>query len=215
MRFLERLKLREPNKAASTPTHLATGESAAVNHNQTGLELAEKGLYAEALEEFNRATREESGYAEAYYNKGVTYDILGHFDKSIKCYEHAIRVEPDYVEAYNNLGVALTNTGQCLEAIKTYMKAIRLKPDYLEAHNNLGMAYYNWGSYPEAIKALRKALQIEPSYPHAHYSLGLVYIDLRDKQLALDEYEALKDMFPDIANDLLDKIHRHFSIAKG
>jgi tetratricopeptide (TPR) repeat protein len=93
------------------------------------------------------------------------------------------------------------------------MKAIRLKPDYVEVHNNLGMAYYNWGSYYEAIKALRRALQIEPKYPHAHYSLGLVYIDLRDKVLALEEYEVLKDMAPDIADHLLDKIHRQFSMG--
>ncbi|HXI23817.1 MAG TPA: tetratricopeptide repeat protein, partial [Pyrinomonadaceae bacterium] len=96
-----------------------------------------------------------------------------------------------------------------IEAIKTYMRALRLAPNSVDTRTNLGMAYYNIGSYAEATKAFNQALQIEPESVQAHYGLGLVYIDLRRKDLALSEVEALENSGrKDVAASLLERVER-------
>jgi tetratricopeptide (TPR) repeat protein len=91
------------------------------------------------------------------------------------------------------------------------MKALRLKPDSIDVRNNLGMAYYNIGSYCEATKAFKQALRFKDDNVQAHYGLALVHIDLRLRESALEEHNALVNLGQtQVAAQLLDEIHRQF-----
>jgi hypothetical protein len=41
----------------------------------------------------------------------------------------------------------------------------------------------------------------------AHYNLGLTYFDQERRKLALDQYEILKGLASDLANDLFERIY--------
>ena len=88
------------------------------------------------------------------------------------------------------------------EGIEALEKAIRFKPDDAKAHFNLGMAYNDIGRFPEAIEAFRQAICIKPDYAEAHCILGGVYFILEDRCSALLEYEILKDLDEDLAEEL-------------
>jgi len=89
------------------------------------------------------------------------------------------------------------------------VQAIRVDSNNAELRKNLGVAYFNIGSYLEAVKALKQALQLNPDDADTHYFLGLVYIELKDKELALQEHKALQELqHPDTARQLYDQIDR-------
>jgi Flp pilus assembly protein TadD len=179
-------------------------------HYESGLNLVDRGLYTEAVEEFKQAIKKNATSAQAHRDLANAYKNLGRVDKAIRAYQDALRIQPSF-ETYNELGMAYDSKGKVVEAIKMYMKALRLKPESIDIRNNLGMAYYNVGSYAEATKAFHQALQIKKDSGQAHYGLALVHIDQRLKEPALEEHQVLKNLGEvEIAAQLLDEINRQF-----
>jgi len=181
---------------------------AAFDHNVTGLDLMQRGLIAEALEEFRKGLRHSPDSAELCYNMGVAHDYLAETRKAAEFYERATKLDPEFVEAFCGLGTAYSKLGKGLEAIRACIQAIRLQPSHLDAHNALALAYFHWGSYPEAAKACNKALAIDPGYTQARYTLGLIHLDLGEKESALAQYNILKDSDPSLAEYLFQQIPR-------
>lgn len=56
----------------------------------------------------------------AYYNLGVVYSEMMHYDMALGCYEKAALERPMYAEAYCNMGVIYKNRGDLESAIACY-----------------------------------------------------------------------------------------------
>ena len=56
-------------------------------------------------------------------------------------------------------------------------------------HTELAAAYYSRGSMAVALQELRTAVAADPDYASAYSMFGLVYMDLREKELARDNFE--------------------------
>ncbi len=59
-----------------------------------GIEVAQRGLWREALYRFERAVALEPTYAAAHNNLAVAYEQLGLFDKAREAYERALTLDP-------------------------------------------------------------------------------------------------------------------------
>ena len=81
----------------------------------------------DSISAYGRAIRLKPGYAEAYYNQGVSKGELGRHDDAITDYDEAIRLKPDFAEAYSNRGHSKETLGQHDDAIADCNEAIRLK----------------------------------------------------------------------------------------
>jgi Tfp pilus assembly protein PilF len=60
-----------------------------------GIQVAQKGLWREAIYRWERATQLDPGYAAAYNNLAVAYEHEGQLDKARQAYEKAIELEPN------------------------------------------------------------------------------------------------------------------------
>jgi tetratricopeptide (TPR) repeat protein len=105
-----------------------------------------------------------------------------------------------------------------------------IKPDFGEAYSQLGLAYLHLDKGKEAAESFKQALLFIPNDIVARYGLGLAYVQLGDKESAMQEYKALKELadgvekqyreddrgelaaslFKSIANELLKKIEKRF-----
>jgi len=139
---------------------------------------------------------------------GTAYYDEGKYKDAIESYKHAIEIKPDFAEAYYGLGGAYFKLEMYQEAIEAFKQAIKINPNLLAAHYGLGIAYFQSGMYREAIQANKQAIQINPVNAETHLALGVIYILLNDKDAALKEYEILKDLDPQMANELLTKIDK-------
>jgi tetratricopeptide (TPR) repeat protein len=177
-------------------------------HYNLGLAYGKLGSYQKQIEAYKQAVRIKPDYADAFYNLGLAYDKLGSRQEAMEAYKQAIKIKPDYIEARNNLGVAYGKLGRWQDAIDVYKQAIRIHPDDAEAHSNLGVAYGNLDRYQEAIDAYKQALKIKPDLVEAHYNLGYTYLAMSDKNSALAEYNILKSLNSELANNLFKEINK-------
>ncbi|MFC2060313.1 tetratricopeptide repeat protein [Chloroflexota bacterium] len=65
-------------------------QSAAVQHNTRGCDLGEQGQYDEAISEFGKAIELDPNRTKAYYNRGLTYALLGKKAEAIADFEKFI-----------------------------------------------------------------------------------------------------------------------------
>jgi Tfp pilus assembly protein PilF len=60
-----------------------------------GIQVAQRGLWREAIYRWERATQLDPSYAAAFNNLAVAYEHEGQLDKARAAYEKAIELEPN------------------------------------------------------------------------------------------------------------------------
>jgi len=159
--------------------------------------------YLEAKKWYEEAVRlvEDNGI---YINSlGLTYYILGEYDKAIEFFNKALLIgkkvypdeilHPDIAIRYNNIGSAYFSKTDCDKAIEFYNKALliykKIYPDEKHpcialGYNNIGSAYDFKKDYDKAIDFYNKALLIDKKfYPdemhhdiaNDYHNIGLAY----------------------------------------
>jgi len=101
-----------------------------------------------------------------------------------------------------------------LDLVKKKSKKVRLFVDTEEEKSNaeayfgLGVVYSDLGRYTEAIEVYKQAIRINPDYADAHCNLGVVFFIIGKKNAALGEYNILKELDKDMANELFNYIYK-------
>ena len=67
-----------------------------------GIEVAERGLWREAMFRWERAVELDPTYAAAYNDLAVAYEHEGLFAKARRAYEKAIQLEPNNLQIRQN-----------------------------------------------------------------------------------------------------------------
>ena len=93
-------------------------------------------------------------------------------------------------------------------ALVFFQKAREKNPQDADICFRLGCCYGNLGHYQNAMESFKQAIKIKPDDIGGHFNLGLAYLGAGDKESALEEYEILKTMDADKANELLELISK-------
>jgi len=76
---------------------LADARSDARTRVEFGIKVAQRGLWREAIFQWERAVKVDPSYASAYNNLGIAYENTGDLEKARVAYERALELEPDNV----------------------------------------------------------------------------------------------------------------------
>jgi TolB-like protein/DNA-binding winged helix-turn-helix (wHTH) protein/Tfp pilus assembly protein PilF len=130
--------------------------------------------YLKAIEYFERAIAEDSGYAQAYSGLADTYALLG-----------------------SNPTTAITRKDAMAKARAAALKAVALDDTLAEAHTSLAFVYwhYDW-NWPAAEKEFQRALQLNPSYPTAHHWYAFYLVSQGRIDQGLEEIRRAREMDP-------------------
>jgi len=143
-------------------------------HDNLGIAYKEKGMFDEAIQEFEKAIEINPNLDIAHYNLGTMYGTVGMYDEAIHHLERSLEINPKNAEAYNNLGTVYGRKGLHDEAIEQFKRALEINPKDVEAYCNLGNAHRSKGLYLEAIRQYQKAINVDPGLAKAHYLTGEV-----------------------------------------
>ena len=162
-------------------------------HVAHGLQLANKGQYAEAEREYRAASQLDPQNDSGYVNLSYVLTQQKKWDEAESAVREALRLNPDNATAHNNLGTIFDNRGDHERALAEYREAIRLDPDCEMAHANVGAALVAKGDLDSGISEEREALRVDPNLAMGHAVLGMGLGQKGDWDGAItEEREALR-----------------------
>ncbi len=149
------------------------GKMSAAGDYQDGCEKYEKGNYAEALADFQKAL--EKGLSGEYLV--YSYSYMGHcylkkeeFQSAEQYYQMALATGKEPAMCYTNLGIYYRKCGEYEQAERYYLLALEADDSYPEALTSLGVLYSVTGQAEKAVPLLEKAVTISGEPSGFHYA---------------------------------------------
>ena len=136
----------------SAEVHIALGEV-----------KAGRGLWEQAIAEFNRAIRVDPRNFAAYIKLAEVYNDKNEHKLANQTYRRAISMHPGQWEAWSYYGAYQFNQGDHKGAIKSFRKVVDLTPDNSQGYANLGGVYLYAGQFKKAAEAFNKQSELKPS----------------------------------------------------
>lgn len=140
-----------------------------------GLAFMRKGMFNEAIDEFEDAIVLDPENSIIYNNLGNAYIEVERLEEAIDVLEKAILLSPDFADLHNNLGRAYLKMSQCKNAVGAFEKAISINTYYPDAYYNLALAYIlnahtredfalSVDCYTKVMEYMEKAARINPNF---------------------------------------------------
>jgi tetratricopeptide (TPR) repeat protein len=162
-----------------------------------GLGVLSRDDYNRAVGFFERATEIDPDYAEAWYQAGFSYGMLGRHTEALKASRQAAKLRPDWAETFVNIGASSFALGQYKEAVDAYRSATKLDADNPDTQYALGLSYNKLSRTEEEILALKRTVALKPDHTNAFDRLGQAYFKLKRYAEALAAFEQLRNYKPE------------------
>ena len=173
---------------------------------QSGNRSVQKGLYEEAIKEYDKILKIHPYFPDAEFYKGLTRfrqkDIEGaakHFSNALKLYsEHkkARKGLDNVTKQFLNAGNKSYKRGDLGKATSYYEKALEFDPSFFLAHFQLGILQKKQGQSKKALASLNKVLEINSSHDKTWFTLGTVYESDGNIEKAIEHYNKAIEINP-------------------
>ena len=127
--------------------------------------------------------------ARKMFDEGVTAYIKKDFKKSVGLFGRAIKFDPTLALFYVSRGAARLKLAMARDAKDDFDRAIALDAGYARAYHLRGIAHEQIGDFARAFQDFDRALEIDPEYGAAYPSRESVLSNLKQPNLALEEFE--------------------------
>jgi tetratricopeptide (TPR) repeat protein len=146
--------------------------------NFAGIAAMQQADLEGARKMFQRATKVDKNFADAFNNLGTVWFSMKDYKRAISQYQKALALRPDTAAYYTNLGYAYFNRQNVPEALDMFHKALAIDPGVLDqtgrdgpvlqdrSVNNRGLfsfmmakSYAQVGDAPHCALYLRKAFE--------------------------------------------------------
>ena len=155
-------------------------------HYNYGLELYKKGLYRQAVEQFDETLRLEPRHLSAHQDLGLSYTMLQDYEQALSHFNTMLQAVPDFPDTYYNLGYLFRKKGEYEKALTYFLQAAKLDPENVNTHIQLGYLLAGLGKFKQAIPHFQKVLELsEPHGFEMHNSLGIMNAQLEDYEKAV------------------------------
>lgn len=162
-----------------------------------GLGLLSRDNFAGAAVYFDKAAETDPNYAEAFYQAGFCYGMLGKHAEALRASKQAARLRPNWSETFVNIGASSFALGQFKEAAEAYRTAIKLDESNADTQYALGLSLGKLNRTDEEILAYKRAVALKPDHANAIEKLGLAYFKQKRYADAIQSFEQLKTYKPD------------------
>lgn len=159
-----------------------------------------------AIYNYNQALEINPGYTAALIGMGKIYrDASKNYDSAIIYYNAAEQLDKTNKETYYALAWIYNAKQQYDKAIPYAVKSLEIDNTYKPSYGELGHAYRSLKKFAECIEQLKKNLAVSVVDVALLYS-GYCYLELKNKEGAIQQYEALLKVNERMAGGLKKKI---------
>ena len=159
-----------------------------------------------AMNSYNKALTINPKYSDALFGIAKIYrDAIKKYDSAIYYFSAAVKLDSTNKEIFYGLAWVYNATKEHDQAIPYAIKALEIDNNYKPAYGELGYAYRSTKRFADCIEQFKKNLAVSV-VDVAHLYSGYSYIELKNKEGAMQQYEALKKVNEKMAGALLKKI---------
>ncbi len=194
--LISALKNAKVTKPATVDPAAQARQAEVRQHVARGAELAKKGQYAKAEQEYRAALLFDPNNALLYDSLAYVLGQQGKWEDSAAAAREEIRLDPNDDMAHYNLGMALASMGDWDAQITEAREALRSNPNDDKAHSRLGFALGVKKDWDGMMAEEREALRLNPNNADAHYFLGFALEHKHNPQEALQEYHTAYELNP-------------------
>ncbi len=162
-----------------------------------GLGVLSRDDYARAAAFFEKAVEIDPAYAEAWYQAGFSYGMLGKHEDALRASKQAAKLRPEWTETYVNIGASSYALGKFDDAVNAYKQAAKLDSANPDTQYALGLSLNKLGRNEEEILSYKRAVALKPDFANAYEKLGLAYYKQKRYAEAIPAFESLKTYKPD------------------
>ena len=142
-------------------------------------------------------------FADAHHLLGLSYSLVGQYDKALEELDEALELNPRYVEALVHKALVLNQLGREDEADAALRRAGQLGSDTQRGfaghvaaklanhHASLGDAYVEAGGLGEGILQYQAALALGPGFHDLRYKLGRLLLEAGRVLEAREQFEVI------------------------
>lgn len=161
-----------------------------------------------ALQAGGTPAREARGpSSEAALRNGIDLMVKGNFAGALSIFQNVVRADRSNYVAWTLMGHSYLGLDNYSQALYAFRQAIQLQSEYAPAYTGAGMALIGLRNIDTAQIAFERAIALDPEDALAHYGIGMIYVMKGDRTSALQEYQVLRDLDPDLANELFSTIY--------
>ena len=182
-------------------------------HTALAAEYYSRGNHVIALQETQRAIREDSNYAPAHNMQALIYMELREDQSAREAFDRSLRLEPNSPEALNNYGWFLCLRNEYPRAMELLTRAVN-DPLYAtpeKAYLSAGLCLRRAGRSAEAENHLRRAVAIRPDLIGALYNLAEINFERGD----FVEAEKYLNRFMRVSNPTLEALVMGYKISRA
>jgi tetratricopeptide (TPR) repeat protein len=144
------------------PADPAGDDAVVLAHLNKGVEYRRQEHFEHAMGEFEQALSINPERADAWFNRGMTWGIMGDHRRAITDFNRAIAIAPLYAEAYNCRGYAHFCLEDYRQAVEDLERASRLSPEDELIQGNLQQARLRFLQQPGNPDTARHGLGPAP-----------------------------------------------------
>jgi tetratricopeptide (TPR) repeat protein len=184
-------------------------ETAAVASYLVGNVQMTQRKFGNAQIAYERATRLNPNYAEAWNGLGEALGELKQFPRAIEAFNKAVALNPTLLKAKYNQAVTYDRMKNFRYSEFVFRTLIKNSPSYSLAYDGLAVTLSKAGRAKEAIPLHEKAIALSPQEPSYYFNYAISNLMLGNTAKALEQQEKLKTIDPAIADRLASMIVKH------
>ena len=120
-----------------------------------------------ALKDFNKAISIRPDNAQAYYNRGLLYQVEGQHGFAIDDFTTAIGLSTDQAAPFVARGLSYIAVKKYKDAASDLDQAVGIDPQNVQAWTSRGLAYERLGDKQKAAGSYARAMNIDQNYKPA------------------------------------------------
>ena len=162
--------------------------------NKQAINLAESGMYNEAVACLRRAVVIDKKNYLLWYNLGITYRDAGNLSDAKLALLQAYKLNDLDEELLETLALVCFGLEDYDEAFGYCYECLDLNPLNFHCWNNLGVMSFSKQDFESAVEAFEMAISINPAYYDALYNLRDAYLEIGNVKGSRECDELLKNL---------------------
>jgi CHAT domain-containing protein/Flp pilus assembly protein TadD len=162
-----------------------------------GILQFESGNFEGAITSFEKTTKIQPDFHDAWHNRGVALTKLELYEDAISSFDNAIKLKRNHGDAWYNRGSTLLNLERYEDAIISFDNAIKLKSDDHGSWHNRGIALTKLELYEDAIVSFDNAIEFKLDNHKVWHNRGTTLTNLERYEDAIISFDNAIKFRPD------------------